>query len=60
MKATYDPVPQRPGQVVTAAAWKWDPSRNRYRLQQVRYEPKRGRTEPVQDAGDARRRGLLL
>jgi hypothetical protein len=53
--AKHDAIPPKPGHVVAAAAWKWDGQR--YRLQQVIYEPRK-RAEPEPPA--ARRQGLLI
>lgn len=36
----YDPIPKRSGFTAAAAVWKWDSGRQRFRLQQVAYEPK--------------------
>lgn len=58
MPTKYDPIPKRPGFVVTAAAWRKD--KGRFRLQQVCYEAKRQR-DPIEDQPPAQRRqGLLL
>jgi len=47
----YDAVPPRAGHACTAAAWRWDPARNRYRLQQAHYE---SRQRKVKDDSPAK------
>jgi hypothetical protein len=44
--AAYDPVPKKVGHKVTAAGWRWDADRKRWRLTQVCYEPIRGEPAP--------------